>query len=186
MAMTDPELDTAIDCAVRELMDVDADAAFRGRVAARLEERPRRTVSMRLIGAIAAAVVLTALWLQQPPVTTPAPDVARVDEQLPAPLPTLERGLVRPEPRSQTAVPRVAAAVPSRPQPIPEGRLVAAAADASSTAAAPALAAIVAIEAIEVEPIAPAGIATPEIVIAPLSPITDLQISPLEPRTARN
>jgi hypothetical protein len=60
--------------------------------------------------------------------------------------------------------------------------VVAAAAEAPASTIAP----LAAIDPIDVEPISQASIAPSEIVVAPLSPIPDLEISPLEPRSARN
>ena len=57
--MTEREIDTAIDRAVRDLMDVDTDAAFRARVTARLH-RPavsRTGVAVLLVAGVLALLV---------------------------------------------------------------------------------------------------------------------------------
>jgi hypothetical protein len=45
---------------------------------------------------------------------------------------------------------------------------------------------LTAIDPIDIEPISQTAIAPPDIVVAPLSPISEMQLSPLEPRTARD
>jgi len=58
----------------------------------------------------------------------------------------------------------------------------------ATVAEAPAstIAPLAVIDPIDVEPISQTPIAPSEIVLAPLSPISEMQISPLEPRSARN
>jgi hypothetical protein len=65
---------------------------------------------------------------------------------------------------------------------IPRGTVIAAVAEMPFTSIAP----LTGIEPISVAPIANTPITPPEIVVAPLSPIEEVQISPLEPRTARD
>ena len=185
--MTDPELDTAIDRAVRDLMNVDADAAFRARVAARLERPARRTLSAAgLVAALAAAaaIVLALIWMRPAaPAIAPSVPVARVEN--PAPSPATRPSSRAPDGNRDSprrGVQARAAASRSATEPIPEGMLVAAVAEVPVTSIEP----LSAIEPITVEPIATTPIATPEIVADPLSPLVELQISPLEPRTARD
>ena len=58
--MTEREIDTAIDRAVRDLMDVDADAAFRARVTARLQRPARRLLLRPLAAAALTAAAIAA------------------------------------------------------------------------------------------------------------------------------
>ena len=184
--MTEPEIDTAIDRAVRDLMNVDADAAFRARVADRLK-RPaaRRTRPWLLAVPAAAAIVVIALvWMRSPPDAPvgPAP-LARVEAPAgTAPLPETRAGL---PPSSVTPRSAPPARQPSRRAavPIARGAIVATVAEAPMTEIAPPLTAL---DSIEVEPIGQTLVATAAIVVAPLSPITEIEVSPLEPRTARD
>ena len=181
--MTEPELDNAIDRAVRELMDVDTDAAFRARVSARLHEPARRVWGWvpRLAAATltAAAVLIGLLWLRPGPAPVPAasPTVRREPVRT---APAAPVAAVRPGPAGGRIGPRpVGSRAPL--QPIPRGTLVAAVADEPSTGIPP-----LAVDAIEVEPISQEPIETRAIVVAPLSALAELPISPLEPRTARH
>lgn len=188
--MTEPEIDTAIDRAVRDLMNVDADAAFLARVAERLERPAARPTRRWLLAVPAAAVIiLIALaWMRSSPDAPvgPAP-VARVAAPAgTAPLPQAGDGLA---PSSMTPSPAPPARRSSRRAamaPIVPGAIVATVAEAveiTMTAIAPPLTAL---DSIEVEPIGQTPVATAEIVVAPLSPIPEVQVSPLEPRTARD
>jgi hypothetical protein len=182
--MTEREIDTAIDRAVRDFMDVDTDAAFRARVTARLQRPGRRAWTPRLAVAAVApvAIAVALLWLRTPPSATTTEGTAA----------SAERAIPSPTPPVADSNPRAAAPVPmARPQAsarraaepsIPRGTVVAAVAEMPFTSIAP----LTAIEPISVEPIANTPITPPEIVVAPLSPIAEVQISPLEPRTARN
>ena len=184
--MTEPDIDTAIDRAVRELMDVDTDAAFRARVAARLQRPAPRTFVPRLViaGASAAALVAALLWMRpSAPETPPPTTVASVDRAVPPPRaqdtvapPAQTTAASRADRPPRTWTPRGTAA------PIPTGVVVATVADTGGSAI-PSLGAL---EPIHVEPIAQTSIAPEAIVVAPLAPLDELQISPLEPRPARN
>src|SRR5687768_8884236 len=95
--MTEPEIDTAIDRAVRDLMNVDADAAFRAGVAERLK-RPdgRRTRPWLLAVPAAAAVIVIALaWMRSSPDAPVGPSsVARSEAPAgTAPVPQTGAGL---------------------------------------------------------------------------------------------
>lgn len=186
--MTEREIDTAIDRAVRDLMDVDTDAAFRARVTARLQ-RPARRQLLRPLAAVAltaTALAVAFVWMRPssslpdvralPPVaklgtpTAAAPSqIASAGSNRPAALPRLQ-------PTTSARVRR------STAPPIQRGAIVAAVADAPANDIAP----LTAIDPIDVEPISQTPIAPSEIVVAPLSPISEMQISPLEPRTARD
>jgi hypothetical protein len=184
--MTEPELDTAIDRAVRDLMNVDADSAFRARVSARLQKPARRMLSLRLMTAVATAVALIVAmaWLRRAPgPTAPAPTAARVERPAPVAAPGPEARQVRQPVPSTTDGPRVRhTAVPAIAAPAPPGMLSAAVAESPTSALAP----LTAIDPIDVEPLADTSIAPAAIVVAPLEPIAEVQISPLDPRPARN
>jgi len=182
--MTEREIDTAIDRAVRDLMDVDTDAAFRARVTARLQ-RPARRMLLRPVAAVAltaAAVAVAVVWMRpsSPDVPTSTPVAVTSNPTAAAPPSTLGAGSDR-----GSALP----GAPIRTQPrraaggaIPRGTVVATVAEAPASTIAP----LAVIDPIDVEPISQTPIAPSEIVLAPLSPISEMQISPLEPRSARN
>jgi hypothetical protein len=183
--MTEPEIDTAIDRAVRDLMSVDTDAAFRARVTARLERPVRRWGwgSLLAASAIAAALVVGMLWMRPTPagLLEPAP-VARVDGPAPRVAPQVEvAGVIR-QPASQPAAVRRARTADMRDttDSIPPGVLTAA--DVPAAASGP----LIGIEPITLDPMATTPIATSEIEIAPLPAIVEVEISSLEPRPARN
>lgn len=190
--MSEKHLDDAIDRAVREMMNVDAGPAFRARVLARLDRpAPRRLTWPRLavVGAAAAALVLaivltrtsdtrdpTPVAVGQPP-QAPAPTVARKSE--PAPLPA-------PEPAERTTHRSVAPpgrGVPNITHYVPQGALTATVADEESAMPIDALDRI---EPIAVAPLDRSPIAPAPIVIAPLTPISEVQIAPLSPPSARD
>ena len=184
--MTEPEIDTAIDRAVRDLMSVDADGAFRARVTARLERPVRRLGRVSLLmaaTAMTAALVAGMLWLRPAPAgrIEPAP-VARVE----SPAPGAPHGTPRAALPPSTAV--RTAPTPQRPavrrlaaMPIARGAVVATVAEAPSSI--PPLAALgsIRIETITQTPIAPAAIE-----VAPLPSIAEVHIAPLEPPSARH
>jgi hypothetical protein len=185
--MTEPEIDTAIDRAVRDLMNVDADAAFRARVA----ERLKRPIGRRLrpwllaVPASAAIIVIALAWMNSTPdaPSGPAP-LARVEAPAAsAPPPAARDGLPQPSMTPSPAPPARQSSRRTATIPIARGAIVATVVEAPMTAIAPALTAL---ESIDVEPIGQTPVATAEIVVAPLSPITEVQVSPLEPRTARD
>ena len=183
--MTEREIDTAIDRAVRDLMDVDTDAAFRARVTARLQ-RPARRQLLRPLAAVAlsaAAIAAAFVWMRPSspavPASTPVAEISGPGTA--APPPTMagsNRGSTLPStgPRTQARARRMTTG------PIPRGAVVATVAEAPAGSIAP----LTAIDPIDVEPISQTLIAPSEIVVEPLSPISELQISPLEPRTARD
>ena len=184
--MTEREIDTAIDRAVRDLMEVDTDASFRARVTARLQ-RPARRMLLRPLAAVAltaTAIAAAVVWMRPSspdvPATTPVAATSAPTTATP-PLTTgagRDRGVALPGAAARTeAKPRRTAA-----SPIPRGTVVAAVADSPASTIPP----LAALDPISVEPIAQTSIVPSEIVVAPLSPISELEISPLEPRTARN
>jgi hypothetical protein len=184
--MTEPEIDTAIDRAVRDLMNVDAVPGFRARVVDRLQKPARRPLSLRLVSFVAAGAVfvLALVWMpSSPPApTAPAPIARGVEAPASRMAPQVEvAGVVRqPVPQPAEARRARAAGVRDATHSIPPGVLTAA--DAPATSIAP----LIAIEPITVEPMATTPIATSAIEVAPLPPIVEVEISSLEPRPARN
>jgi hypothetical protein len=180
-------MDTAIDRAVRDLMDVDTDAAFRARVTARLQRPARRMLLRPGVTATltAAAVAVVVVWMRpsSSPVPASAPVAALTSPAPAAPLQTDSAASRRPAPSSpQPRAPATVRREIATPR-VERGAIVAAAiAEAGASGIHP----LIAIDPIEVEPISQTPIEPSEIVVAPLSPISDVQISPLEPRTARD
>lgn len=165
-------LDAAIDDAVRQAMTVDAPAGLRARVLSRIETRSGRWFPVReslAAGAIALAMLLVFVLMRAPqtdsttaPGTTAAGQAdAPVVTDLPAPPP--------PAPRVEIV------ARSARRTPASADRSVAAAQIDWPGTIAP----LNGIRPITVDPVRPASIATPEIVIAPLAPIAELHIEPL-------
>ena len=193
--MSERQIDKAIDDAVRDLMNVDAEPAFRVRVVSRLE-RPNRTFSRLRVGAALvtmAAMVLLGVLLRPSPSPAPAPQTA-ANVNVPAPavtqLPAGSAPAVEPARGAARGARRQRPAAPPRLTAIPRGRLVATVADLPhDTAMAGSEAAvdpIGSIAAIAIAPLAPAPITSSEIVVAPLGPIAEMQVAPLDPRMPRN
>jgi hypothetical protein len=181
--MTEPEIDTAIDRAARELMNVDADAAFRARVAERLTRATARRIRPWLLAvpATAVAIILALAWMRSRPDAPVGPGpLARLAAPAVAPAPQARAGLPpvslpqRPAPAA-TRSSRRAATVPSA-----RGAIITTAVEAP-----PDIPPLQALESITVEPIVHTSIAAAAIVIAPLPPIAEVQIEPLEPRAER-
>jgi len=184
--MTEQDIENAIDRAARDLMDVDTDAAFRARVTARLQRPARRPILRPLAAAAltAAAIAAALVWMRPSPpgapASTPTAEIrgpGTIARRETAP-PASNRGaaLSNTVARPQAGPDRMAA------DPIPPGVVVATTVDAPAST----LAALTAIEPIEVEPIPQTSIVPSEIVVAPLAPISEMQISPLDPQTARD
>jgi hypothetical protein len=183
--MTERKIDTVIDRAVRDLMDVDTDAAFRVRVTARLRRPARRMFAGRLLAAAltAAAVIAVLAWIRPsaPRAPAPTPAAAEGGTRKTAPLQAASPGPNRAAvpanlQRGAWKMPRLAGAT------IPPGRVVATVADAPANGIEP----LEAIDAIEVDALSQSPIAPSDIVVSALSPISEMQISPLEPRPARD
>ena len=135
----------------------------------------------------AAAIIAALIWMRPSPVNAPestARPSARVDRR---------RSCHRaPPPR---LAPAAAVQQVERPAAADDrasglhretiARLASIVGDGCRDAVRRSLAPLSRLEAIEVAPIAQTRIAPADIVVAPLSPIAELQISPLEPRTAR-
>jgi hypothetical protein len=187
--MTDERLDQAIDRAARELMNVDADAQFRARVLARVErDAPRRSPWVRnlWLATASAAVVLGVVLLKPPaadvpqsgPIRQPTTPVASTTG---APTPA-DKALSSQDARRTLATPvtrgsRTARAAVPRPRAIRP--LVAAVAEGSPGVD---IAPLEAIEPISMAPLGPQSIAPTEIVIAALTPIAAVEVTPFSPQ----
>jgi negative regulator of sigma E activity len=189
--MSERQIDEAIDEAVRDLMNVDADPAFRARVAERLREPKPHAPFWRqpMVAAAAVVVVVIGVALMR---KTEKP----VDEERPAPVastvapqPAVEPRVEERTPPAVTRPPMQAAARRSAANPtqqISRGALAASVADdAPGPAPAGEVEPLGHIRPIELAPITPAPIITTEIVIAPIPRPSELVIVPLAPLTER-
>ena len=180
------ELDTAIDGAVREMLDVEPRADLRARVTAELAA-PRFNPAAsafrwnRVVFAAAAALVFFAVFVARrgAPIAPQPPSFARgADQYLPADGPRLASNAnvsAHQPPRRQ---PRAA-----RPADAPARDVVSAAnEDSASVEIAP----LKTIAPISIAPIAHDSIAPADIAMRPLNQITDVQIAPLTPPDRRN
>ena len=199
-------IDAAIDRAVHDMMNVDADPAFKARVFARLEQPVRRRIGWPAIGLTGGAVAATVIALTmsrspEPAAPGVAPIVARPAEiastQSPAPGPEAPAPSNGPEirrPVQQGTVPSRTNADrrvtrPNVTQDLAPGALMATSVDEPSAAtdepSSIAVDALGRIEPIAVEPIASATTTLAAIVIVPLT-IPEMQIAPLPPRIERD
>src|SRR3954471_22887585 len=101
--MSERQIDAAIDAAVRELMDVDADPAFRARVAARLHKRKAPVHFWPALAVASAAAALMAIGVF-------------VVRDTPAPRPDQGGSVASIEPRAATTPRDIA------PPPVPPAR----------------------------------------------------------------
>ena len=186
-------MDAAIDRAVREIMDVDPDAAFRARVLARLERRPAGWSAwapgrMAMAGISVVLVLIAGVLLRTPaPHVAPGPQPIAIKD-VPAPGAAAS---VTPEPSSRAAT---AAAEPPAPprrhemranvtQQLARGLLTA---TVASEEPAEPIDAVPGIDPLTVEPIAASSIAATPLTIAPIASITAVQIAPLSPQLQRD
>jgi hypothetical protein len=194
--MSERQIDKAIDDAVRDLMNVDADPAFRARVVERLRQPKSHGPFWRQFAVAAAAVVVVAIGValmrqvEEPGVEDqPAPVASTA-----APQPALEPRADSPAPPAASRPPRRPAIRPGASQPthaISRGALVATVADeppadlviASNTDDVTPLPAIQPIE-VAALPSIPA-ISTAPIVVEPVTPLSELGVAPLAPRGER-
>jgi hypothetical protein len=190
-AKYEERFDLAIDHAVREMLDVEPPADLRVKVAARIEAQPASGFRLPAFSfqlpassfqrfaavAVAAALLVLVLMVARRP-EPPAPSVvARVDGHLPM------------EPATQPAMEE-----PAAPQPVASSakraaaqlRAVAYAATTETMQAAPGIDPLKPIAPIEVAPIGEMNIAQDPIVVRPLTPITEMQIAPLNPPDRRD
>jgi hypothetical protein len=187
--MSERQIDEAIDQAVRDLMNVDADSAFRARVVGRLRKPQSRVPFWRQLAVVsgAAAIALIAVVMTrggdkpaEPPSAAMTPAVTPQPAVEPAggsSLPGVER-------------PAATAIAQRRPanatQQIARGALVATVAeDALEAPLAGGVEALSDIRPIELAPIAPAPIVTNEITVAPIAQPSELVIVPLAPQIER-
>lgn len=184
--MTERDIDNAIDRAVGDVMDVDTDAAFRARVTARLQRPARRPILRSLAAAAltAAAMAATFVWMRP---SSPGAPASSPTAEIRGPGTVARRETAAAASNRGAVLSNTAAGPQAGPDriaagPIPRGVVVATTADIPASP----LPAITAIEPIEVEPIPQTSIVPSEIVVAPLAPISEMQISPLDPQTARD
>jgi hypothetical protein len=202
-------LDTAIDLAVREMLDVEPPAGLRGRVLDRIDALStdsvasgtdsvasgtdsvasafRRKFGWLAVPVAAAAVIILAVlapWRHAvEPVSRVAPAVARVEPN-PIARPQ-ETPALAPSPRTFATPPSV---MPTGQRPSPrsvqEHTVVAADVDAGDTGSQ--IEPLAPIAPITVAGTHPEDIAPKQIAISPLAPIAELQIAPLSPPERRN
>jgi hypothetical protein len=184
--MTEKDLDHAIDRAVREVMSVDTDGTFRARVMARLEPRRRVFSWPRLTFATAAgAALVLAFVMTRPqesnvtPLSTAPASTSASSAPASASQPTALHSRDRVDevaagPRRDAAArnsrgrrPTLAAAVAEAPPPVDVEQLEH-------------------IEPITVEPLPSTSIQPDAIVVAPLAPIVEVQVTPMTPQTERD
>lgn len=174
-------VDEDIDRVVHQMMDVDAMRGFRGRVLARLDDRPRAV--RRWFAPVAAAVMALVVLV-----------VLLPRHREPAPLPALATTVTSAEPPAPSTrplpspgAPEIPTARASAPQPL--GRAAApvvraAVADISErTVVIPALPAP---DPIAVAPIEPAPVTIPVLETPPLIAVPPIDVPPLPPPSGRN
>lgn len=190
--MSERQIDEAIDDAVRDLMNVDADPAFRARVVERLRTPKSHANFWRQPIVAAAAVLLVVIGVALLRKTTDKPTV----EERPAPVastvapqPAVEPRVPERTPPAATRPPVQAAARRRAGNPtlqISRGALLSTVADeAPEPLPAGEVEPLGHIRPIELAPIASAPIVTTEIAIAPIARPSELVIVPLVPRTER-
>jgi hypothetical protein len=184
--MSEEDLDRAIDRVVREVMSVDTDSTFRARVLARLEPRRRAFSWPRLALATAAAAALVLAFMMTRPQesditprsTAPAPTSASsapASASQPTALRSRDRGdEIVVSPRRDPAARNSRGARPT---------LAAAVAEAAPAVDVESLQDI---EPISVEPLQSTSIQPDAIVVAPLAPIVEVQVTPMTPQTERD
>lgn len=190
--MTDRQLDDAIDRAVRDMMNVDADAAFRARVFDRLDG-PKRAHDgwrpMALAGATAVIVAVVTFMMTRDPRPLPSASqesasAGAPQAQVPAP-PRAAVGVDNSRPRVERTA---SSATRQRTPPVfvanqpATGLIVATAADEPAVSIEP----LEAIEPIHVAPLPSPQFVAGGVVVAPLDPIAEVQIAPLSPRSERD
>ena len=200
-------IDAAIDGAVREMLDVEQRAGFRGRVLRRIEGDSlagsafRRKILLFGVPLAAAAVLILAVLLprmreQDAP---PAPVTTTVNTQPQKPVVAPPTTPTAPDPRTSPSIePRTTGSIEPRrgvvarraPQPASEStprpdRVVAASFEPAE-AAGPEIAPLKSIEPIRVAPIADHTIAPDAITVRALNPMNEVRIAPLTPPGGRN
>ena len=183
-------IDEAIDQAVRDLMSVDADSAFRARVVERLRTPKSRAPFWRQLSIVSAAAAMAVIALvvtrDEDKPAVEAPPAAVVSTVTPPP--PVEPAAAEPAPRAaRPPAPRPARRRPANPTlQITRGALVAAGTEEAFEPPLPdGVAPLSEIRPIELAPIAPAPITTTEITIAPIAQPSELVIAPLAPQIER-
>ena len=184
--MSERQLDDAIDRAVRDMMSVDADGAFRARVFERLEQPKPRIGwrAMALAGAAASIVVISLMVTRTP---EPAPVIQNVQRDVPDVTQGSAAG-ARVEPPTgsharrpgRAAMPRAAGTALSGQ--VPQGLISATVAREQAVTIEP----LRIIDPITVAPLEPSGIAAEQVVVPPLPSIEEVQVAPLSPRVERD
>jgi hypothetical protein len=177
--MSEGRIDTAIDRAVREMLDVEPPADLRAKVIARLDAPGGFAFGWKLfirllIPIAAAAIVIVAVALAR---RAEAPVKLRsvaTDQVLPSP---------QPGPQNVASVP-----TPTRSLPVAARSTVTAtvAAALGPETSATGIEPLNTISPIEVAPITPRSITPDPIGVRPLDPITEMQIAPLNPPDRRD
>lgn len=188
--MSERQIDEAIDEAVRDLMNVDADPAFRGRVVERLRKPKSHapfwwqlSIVSGAVGIAVIGVVLTRTG--EKPAVEPVPAAVTSAVQ---PRPAVEPGAGPSAPAvTRPPVRSTAHRTTGNPtQQISRGALVATAADdAPAFVPTDEVEPLSQIRPIELTPIVQAPIITTEIAIAPIAPATAIMIAPLGPQAER-
>jgi hypothetical protein len=190
MTWDDHALDDAIDRAVREAINVDADPTFDARVVD-LIRRPVCAVwwpRLALVGALGMALAVSVVWIRtpgpnriEPPVQSVQPDPTGVRRVDPAPhiSATSDTGTTAAAPPARASSGRTRSRPPAaaRSGVLSTGESLSAA--AIGTGPPLEIEALTPIEPIAVAPLQTRAITTEHIVIAPLSPIPDVHIEVL-------
>lgn len=187
--MTD-DLDRAIDGAVREMLDVEQPAGFRGRVLDRIEGgSPAITSGLGVASAFRRKIYWAAVPLAAAAIAILAVLLPRHAER---PQPSVTVATSQPQPTIPPATPPVpepvvAAARQPRPQPsrVVERAVVAAAFEPAAPVGTP-IEPLTRIDPIVVAPLTTASIAPDEISLRPLMTITEVQVAPLNSPDRRN
>jgi hypothetical protein len=194
--MSERQIDKAIDAAVRDLMDVDADPAFRARVVERLRRpKPRGSFWRPLSMAAAALVVIIGVVVmrgsrESSPINrqATAPTAQSITPSQTASSAEIPRSPVAPAPVPSRTIRRN---MPATTHAIERGAIVATVADVDDAISGDAVAADNVesqgpITSIELTPITHTPIVTPEVAIAPLASPVEIVIAPLDPHRERN
>ena len=197
-------IDRAIDGAVREMLDVEPLPGLRGRVLRRIEGDSlvasdvasafRRKILLFGVPLAAAAILILAVLLPRmrdaesprAPVTTAVNTQPQHPIVNPSPTPVAPGPGTTPpiEPRPAVVAgrtPRTASEATPRPD-----RVVAAATVAAPENATTAIAPLNAMTPIQISPIGEHRVSPAEISVRPLTPITEVTITPLTPPDGRN
>ena len=189
--MSERQIDEAIDKAVRELMNVDADSAFRARVVERLRKPKPRAPFWRQLsiaaGAVGIAVIAVILMREAEKPAGEAPPAAVASAVTPQP--AVEPAVAVPQ-APGVAGPATTPTARRHPEDvthrIPKGALVATVADeAPEPPLAGGVEPLTDIRPIELAQITPAPIITTEISITPIAQPSELVIAPLAPQIER-